>query len=346
MWAGCGTGTATRAPAATSESVDYSYSFDQELQQEWNWSERYAAQPEILAYLEHVADRFDLRRDIQFGTRVTDVSLDETTLRLAGRTERGERHRPVRRRGRRAACRMPTHRPDRGSRQLRRRGLLHTPAGRTRGSTSAGSGSGVIGTGSSGIQAIPVHRRAGRDADVFQRTANYSVPAGNTALDDADPSATRRPTTRAAPAVDGQRRRVAAPRAPEVRTGGRPSRSAAPPTRQRWQLGGVLFSKTFPDQLTDPAPTTPPASSAEEKIRADRRRPRAWPRLLIPTDHPIGTKRICTDTDYYRDLQPGERAAGGPARRHRSDRIDAGGLHTTESYFPLDTLCWLPVSTR
>ncbi len=83
-WAASGTGTAIRGPAATSRSVDYSYSFDPELEQEWNWTEKYATQPEILAYLNHVADRFDLRRDISFGTRVTDMVLDEKTLRWEG----------------------------------------------------------------------------------------------------------------------------------------------------------------------------------------------------------------------------------------------------------------------
>src|SRR5262249_51095570 len=72
------------------ESVDYSYSFDDDLQQEWDWSEKYATQPEILSYLNHVADRYDLRRSIKFGTRVTDIILGEDTLRWEIRTDRGD----------------------------------------------------------------------------------------------------------------------------------------------------------------------------------------------------------------------------------------------------------------
>src|SRR5207245_4325985 len=72
------------------ESLQYSYSFSDELQQEWRWSERYPAQPEILAYLGHVADRFDLRRDVQFGTRVTAATFDEATVRWHVQTDRGE----------------------------------------------------------------------------------------------------------------------------------------------------------------------------------------------------------------------------------------------------------------
>ena len=73
------------------ESVDYSYSFDDDLQQDWEWSEKYATQPEILRYMRHVADRFDLRRDIKFGTRVTDMVLDENTMRWEVRTDKGDR---------------------------------------------------------------------------------------------------------------------------------------------------------------------------------------------------------------------------------------------------------------
>src|SRR5581483_7958533 len=72
------------------ESVDYSYSFDDDLQQEWDWSEKYATQPEILRYLNHVADRFDLRRDIAFSTRVTEMTLDGETLRWEVRTDAGD----------------------------------------------------------------------------------------------------------------------------------------------------------------------------------------------------------------------------------------------------------------
>lgn len=316
------------------ESVDYSYSFDEDLQQEWDWSEKYAAQPEILAYLEHVADRFDLRRDIEFGTRVTDIRLDESSLTWEVDTDTGSRVTArfvVLATGPLSNANTPTIE---GLDTFAGR-LLHTSAWPHEGIDPTGQRVGVIGTGSSGIQAIPVLAEQAARLHVFQRTANYSVPAGNTALDD--------DTRRAQKADYAQRRRLS------MASGGGSPHRAHPKSalavseeerraayEQRWQLGGVLFSKTFPDQLTDPAANETARLFWEEKIRAELDDPRVA-ELLIPRDHPIGTKRICTDTNYYRTFNR-ENVQLVDLRATPIERIDAGGLHTTGAYFPLDTL--------
>lgn len=316
------------------ESVDYSYSFDEDLQQEWDWSEKYAAQPEILAYLEHVADRFDLRRDIEFGTRVTDIRLDESSLTWDVDTDTGSRVTArfvVLATGPLSNANTPAIE---GLDTFAGR-LLHTSAWPHEGVDPTGQQVGVIGTGSSGIQAIPVLAEQAARLHVFQRTANYSVPAGNTALDD--------DTRRAQKADYAQRRRLS------MASGGGSPHRAHPKSalavseeerraayEQRWQLGGVLFSKTFPDQLTDPAANETARLFWEEKIRAELDDPRVA-ELLIPRDHPIGTKRICTDTNYYRTFNR-ENVQLVDLRATPIERIDAGGLHTTGSYFPLDTL--------
>lgn len=316
------------------ESVDYSYSFDEDLQQEWNWSEKYAAQPEILAYLEHVADRFDLRRDIEFGTRVTDIRLDETSLTWQVDTDTGSRVTArfvVLATGPLSNANTPAIEGlDTFAGQL-----LHTSAWPHEGVDLTGQRVGVIGTGSSGIQAIPVLAEQAARLHVFQRTANYSVPAGNTELDD--------DTRRAQKADYARRRRLS------MASGGGSPHCAHPKSalevteeerraayEQRWQLGGVLFSKTFPDQLTDPAANETARLFWEEKIRAELDDPRVA-ELLIPRDHPIGTKRICTDTNYYRTFNR-ENVQLVDLRATPIARIDAGGLHTTQAYFPLDTL--------
>lgn len=316
------------------ESVDYSYSFDDELQQEWNWSEKYAAQPEILAYLEHVADRFELRRDIEFGTRVTDIALDESTLTWQVDTDTGSAVTArfvVLATGPLSNANTPAIEGlDTFAGQL-----LHTSAWPHEGADLTGQRVGVIGTGSSGIQAIPVLAEQAARLYVFQRTANYSVPAGNTALDDG--------IRRNQKANYAERRRLS------MASGGGSPHRAHPKSalevsaqerraayEQRWQLGGVLFSKTFPDQLTDPEANDTARLFWEDKIRAEIDDPRVA-ELLIPRDHPIGTKRICTDTNYYRTYNR-ENVRLVDLRTTPIERIDPGGLHTRESYFPLDAL--------
>ena len=166
------------------ESMTYSYSWSHELEQEWTWTERYAAQPEILRYLEHVADRFDLRRDIRarHARRRGGVRRERAT---AGRSTTDD--------GERLSAALPDHgdrlplgaaHPRHPRPRALRRASCTTPAsGRTRASTSPASASGVIGTGSSAVQAIPVIAEEAAQLTVFQRTANFSVPAWNAPLD-------------------------------------------------------------------------------------------------------------------------------------------------------------------
>ena len=151
------------------ESMEYSYQFSDELQQEWQWSERYAAQPEILRYANHVADRFDLRRDIQFETRVTAARFDDDGGPLADRDRGGRAHRARPSASwRPAACRRPTGRGSRASSGSPGRSTTPAP-GRSGGSISRGLRVGVIGTGSSAVQSIPLI--------AAQAAASLGVPA-------------------------------------------------------------------------------------------------------------------------------------------------------------------------
>ncbi|WP_316245468.1 NAD(P)/FAD-dependent oxidoreductase [Gordonia sp. OPL2] len=277
------------------ESVDYSYSFDTALQQEWDWSEKYATQPEILRYLHHVADRFDLRRDITLDTRVVDMSFDESSSSWTVRTDRGEEVTSrfcVLAVGPLSSANIPEIPGlDSFSGQI-----VHTSSW-PEDVDLTGRRVGVIGTGSSGIQAIPHIAREAGDLYVFQRTANFSIPAGNRPLDaqtraqykrsyderrrlsmESGGGSPHRPHPESALAVTDDERRIA--------------------YEKRWQLGGVLFSKTFPDQLTDRAANDTARSFWEQKIRAVVDDPAVAERL-IPGDHPIGAKRICTDDNYF-----------------------------------------------
>ena len=159
-------------------STDYSYSFDPELELEWTWSEKYATQPEILSYLRHVADRYDLRRDIEFSTRIESAAWDESASRWRLRTDRGKQ----------VSCRfyvmasgclsLPKAPDIEGADQFRGE-VYFTSKWPHEQVDFTGKRVAVIGTGSSGIQSIPLIAAQAAQLIVFQRTANFSIPARN-----------------------------------------------------------------------------------------------------------------------------------------------------------------------
>ncbi|WP_167857818.1 NAD(P)/FAD-dependent oxidoreductase [Mycobacterium sp. DL99] len=316
------------------ESVDYSYSFDSDLEQEWNWTEKYATQPEILAYLNHVADRFDLRRDISFGTRVTDMVLDEKTLRWQVRTDRGD---VVSAR----FCILAVG-PLSNANIPAIEGLdsfagevYHTAHWPHEGVDFTGKRVGVIGTGSSGIQAIPYIAKEAAQLYVFQRTPNYSVPAGNIPLDDETRAAQKAGYT--------ERRRLSmlsgggSPHQPHPKSALEVSAEELQQAyERRWELGGVLFSKAFPDQLLTIEANDTARLFWEQKVRAVIDDP-AVADVLIPKDHPIGAKRICTDDNYFQTFNRGNVSLVN-LRATPIERIDASGLDTTEEHYELDAL--------
>src|SRR6059036_1225063 len=164
------------------ESMDYSYSFWDELQQEWRWTERYASQPEILTYINHVADRFDLRRDIQLSTRVTAAAFDEATGRWRLATDRGDRI-DARFCIMATGCLSDAQLPAIAGRETFAGRWYHTGKWPHEGVDFTGQRVGVIGTGSSAIQSVPIIATQAAHLFVFQRTPNYSVPARNAPLD-------------------------------------------------------------------------------------------------------------------------------------------------------------------
>ncbi|MBV8169113.1 MAG: NAD(P)/FAD-dependent oxidoreductase, partial [Alphaproteobacteria bacterium] len=165
------------------ESMQYSYGFDEALQQSWRWQERFAPQPEILAYARHVADRLDLRRDITFDTKVTRASFDETALRWTIETDRGE-HLDARWCVMATGCLSTARVPDFPGRTSFRGATYHTGHWPHDGVDFTGRRVAVIGTGSSAIQAIPVIARQAAAVTVFQRTPNFSIPSRNKPMDE------------------------------------------------------------------------------------------------------------------------------------------------------------------
>ena len=316
------------------ESLDYSYSFCDDLQQEWHWTERYATQPEILRYIHHVADRFDLRRDIQLETRVTAARFDEMANRWQIDSDRGDRV-SARFCIMATGCLSAAQVPDIPGLETFAGARYHTGRWPHEWVDFTGQRVGVIGTGSSAIQSIPVITRQAAHLVVFQRTPNFSVPAHNAPLD-AD-----------------HERRVKANYA-EFRQQARESRVGfvVPTTQQsalavspeererayeeRWQRGGLGFGATFTDLLTNQEANDTAAAFFRTKICSIVRDP-AVAEALIPNDYPVGTKRICVDTGYY-DTFNRDTVTLVDLRREPLEAITPRGVQTRAAEYACDSL--------
>ena len=278
------------------ESVDYCYSFSAELLADWAWTERYATQPEILRYLQHVADRFGLRPDIQFGTTVTALHYDEPRNRWLVSTDDGEvlaaRHCVLA-----VGNLSAVNRPDFAGLEDFRGEWYHTARWPAGGVDLHGKRVGIVGTGSTAIQALPQIAKQAAQVYVFQRTPNYSMPAQNRPLPAEE--------LRAVLGTYGERRRAAqqsdagVPVAPPERS----ALAVTPAERRRmhengWRRGGInALSYAFNDFFTDEQANLTAQEFAREKIRQIVRDP-AVAEALCPRHH-IGTKRTCVDISYF-----------------------------------------------
>ncbi len=280
------------------ESMEYSYSFSNELQQEWKWPERYGTQPEILRYINHVADRFDLRRDIQLNTRVVSAVFDPATDRWTVTTDQGDvvtTQFCVMASGNLSTPRVPDFK---GLENFQGK-WYHTGLWPHEGVDFSGLRVGVIGTGSSGVQMIPQIAAQADHLTVFQRTANFSLPARNGPLD---------PATERQHKEEYQDRRRAALDTPFGMAGYPPPTKSAleagEAERERdyeakWAEGGsISFLYSYTDLLVNKAANDTASEFVRQKIRGIVQNP-AVAEILAPKDHPIGTKRLCLDTNYY-----------------------------------------------
>ena len=287
------------------ESLVYSYSFSSELEQEWEWKHRFASQPEILSYLRHVAERFDLRRDIEFKTRVVAARYDELSNSWTVETNQGERY-SARFLIMATGCLSSSYTPPFEGLDTFGGAYFHTNNWPRESVDFTGQRVAVIGTGSSGIQCIPLIARQAAHLTVFQRTPNFSLPARNAPL---------------APEFVRQLKATYSLYRDRVRQGEVfgdgdlcvPIESLDPPPvsvseaseeeiqhayEERWQRGGGFFLGAFSDILNTDEANRTAADFVRNKISEIVKDPRVA-KLLMPTDHPLGAKRLCIDTDYY-----------------------------------------------
>jgi len=317
------------------QSVDYSYSFDEELQQEWEWTQKYATQPEILRYLQHVADRFDLRRDIRFETRVAGAEWNDDTASWKVTTEAGDELT--------------------GRYYVMATGCLSMPkdldiegADRFQGPTYfnsrwphegvdfTGMRVGLVGTGSSAIQSIPEIAKQADELVVFQRTPNFSVPAGHGP-------------------VPEERIQDIKGRYAEYRADARVSRGGVPveesvisarlvPAEERnrlleeaWQVGDLIgFLSVFNDTGVSLEANQLVQQFVHDKIKSIVDDPETA-EALCPKDHPIGSKRLCLDDHYYQTYNQ-DHVTLVDLRKNPITTITETGIDTADSSFEFDAL--------
>lgn len=317
------------------ESMDYCYSFSPELEQEWTWSERYATQPEILQYANHVADRFDLRRDITFDTRVVAAAWDDRARWWRLDTDRGDRVSAqfvVMATG----CLSAPKPPEIDGIDAFEGPVLYTSRWPHERVELAGRRVGVVGTGSSGIQSIPVIASEAAHVTVFQRTPNFSMPALNAPLDPKEVDARKAVYREHRQAMRESRAGVVVPM-PE-----HPALSVDDATREgayrrAWESGTLYgMVAAFTDLLVNREANDTAAEFVRARIHEVVDDPAVAERLS-PRSHPLGTKRPCLDTDYYATFNR-DNVTLVDVRETPIVEVTPAGIRTTAEEFPCDVL--------
>lgn len=316
------------------ESVDYSYSFSEELQQEWVWSERYATAPEILSYVHHVADRFDLRKHYLLDTTVESAIFDEGSARWMVRTDSGEVHEAQ-------YCIMATgclsvpSKPEFPGIADFRGEILHTGDWPTEPVDFTGSRVAVIGTGSSGTQLIPLVAEQAGHLTVFQRTPNFCVPANNAPLSAAYLAevkanyAERRAFTRStATGLARDMNRVSALAV------SRDERRAI--YEENWKTAGFGFILSFNDLLASPEANATAVEFLNSKARELIEDP-TLAQKLTATNHPFGAKRPCVDSGFYETFNR-DNVSLVDVKAEVIQGLTEEGIRTTERDYSFDKI--------
>jgi cation diffusion facilitator CzcD-associated flavoprotein CzcO/acetyl esterase/lipase len=318
------------------QTIDYSYTFDPELETAWTWSEKYATQPEILRYLGFVADRYDLRRDIRFGTKVTAATWDDKTDRWHLATDNGA---PV-------SCRFyimatgclsaPKPPEIEGVKDFKGE-IYFTSRWPHEEVKLAGKRVAVIGTGSSGIQSIPVIAEQASQLTVFQRTPNFALPAHNgpapadrAALLQGDRAAYREQARQSLAGVPWPQQTAVSWQLSEDERRAR--------FEKAWAAGDLVYILTqlWADQGVDADGNALLADMIREKIRDTVKDPDVAA-ALSPHDHPFGAKRPCLDTNYYATYnRPNVTLVN--LRQEPISAITATGIKTDKRTFDVDVI--------
>ncbi len=316
------------------ESYDYSYMFSPELEQQWRWSERYATQPEILRYVSHVADRFDLRRDIELETLVDAADWDEASATWTVTAGDGRQWRAPQLILAMGQLSAPK-RPDLKGLDSFAGQVIHSAEWPKEPVDYAGKRVGIIGTGSSGVQMAPVIARAAEHLTVFQRTANFSIPAANAPVGDDEDRAVK---------ADYAARRQQALNSPSglgFVPNGASALDATPEERREayekaWHRLGFGFALAYKDILLNEESNATAADFIREKIAEQVDDPRIR-ELLTPRGFPFGTRRPSVDSNYWPTFNR-DNVTLADIRSAPITEVTPDGLRTTDAFHPLDIL--------
>jgi cation diffusion facilitator CzcD-associated flavoprotein CzcO len=316
------------------ESHAYCYTFSEDLLRDWQWTERYPGHAEIRRYLDHVADTFELRRDIRFKTRVTSAHYDDVANRWRVTTERGERL-VAKYLVTAVGCLSTANVPQIPGLDNFSGRWFHTGHWPHDGVDFTGKRVGMIGTGSTGIQAAPVIAETARHLTVFQRTANYSVPARNAPL-----------TPEFQTYVKENQAEITA--AMKTSTNGHPfaieDRSVWDVTdaeraaiyEAAWERGGLQFRAGFRDIMENVKANSTAAEFVKAKIRGIVKDP-ATAEILADIDHPYSAKRPPIDSDYFETFNR-DNVTLVDLRKSAIEAITPEGLRTGDAAYPIDMI--------
>jgi cation diffusion facilitator CzcD-associated flavoprotein CzcO len=329
-----------RYPGARCDSESYFYSFSdrlsEDLLQEWTWSERFAAQPEILRYLRHVADRFDLRKDIQFGTRVAAAEYDDASGRWTVRTDDGERA-TARFLITAVGCLSATNLPEFPGLDGFQGDWCHTGLWPHEGMDFTGKRVAVIGTGATAVQAIPEIAEQAAHVYVLQRTANFDIAGGNRPMDAEDGRKikanyreiwqTTRETGFGFPYEIANRTALSVSEQERERI-----------FEEAWARGGFRLGTTFNDLLLDENANETAAEFVRARIRERVRDPEVA-ELLSPRDHPFFTKRPPLENGYYETFNR-DNVTLVDVRKAPIKEITPHGVRTEDAEYEVDSIVY------
>ena len=318
------------------ESYDYSYSFSPELEQEWRWSERYATQPEILRYINNVADRFDLRKDIHFNTFMEEARYDEKTARWTIKSKDGRVWSAqyfVMCVGQLSTTKAPNY-----SGQADFKGeVIHSGVWPKHKVEFDGKRVAIIGTGSSGMQMTPIIAKDARHLTVFQRTANFSIPASNAPVSDEEDRQVK---------ATYRERREQAWNSP-TGLGFKPNKQSAldvsPEERERvyeaaWNRLGYGFALTYFDILLSKTANDTAADFIRKKIGSVINDP-VLREKLVPKGHAFAARRPSVDSGYFQAFNR-DNVELADVRESPIVEFTAEGIRTTAKTHALDMIIY------
>ncbi len=314
------------------ESIYYNYTFSEELLREWTWTTRYPDQPSILRYLNHVADRFELRSDIQFNTRVDAARYDEATGRWIVQTDDGATV-SARYLISGVGCLSSSNTPNFKGLDNFKGQQFHTGQWPHEPVDFSGKRVGVIGTGSSGIQAIPELAKQAGHLYVFQRTPHYSTPAGNRPYPDEYLATVRANYPQIRKAMQESWSGTGKSPAPVSALADTPEVRKEKYERA-WQEGGSLVA-VYADLLVNADANATAGAFLRDKIREIVKDPQVAERLA--PQYMYGCKRPVLDTGYY-DTYNRENVTLVDVKSGPIQEITEAGVKTVGQEYPLDVL--------